>query len=219
MKEVAEAIRKAEAKEGEEVRVRLMETNRDELIDLADKVERQAADETEPSPLIELGEEIEYRWDNVVSIARLLKGNVHEEFKERAQRALDESVEAARVGKQRLDAFQARLEFHSFHSEAGSYGGRSPARGREAAPGGHPPNDNPGRQAGDTSFRAGPVGVNDTTCGQTGSADLATLLRGWGQLKANDSGWPVFNSKYVNYPRFKKEWVAYVQGDISLCHE
>ncbi len=57
-----------------------METNQDKLIDLADKVGRQAADETEPGPLIELGEEIEYRRDNVASIARLLKGNIHEEL-------------------------------------------------------------------------------------------------------------------------------------------
>ncbi len=46
-----------------------METNRDKLIDLADKVGRHAADETEPGPLIELGEEIEYRRDNVDSQA------------------------------------------------------------------------------------------------------------------------------------------------------
>ncbi len=41
--------------EREEVRVRLMETNCDELISLADRVEKQAATETEPEPLIELG--------------------------------------------------------------------------------------------------------------------------------------------------------------------
>ncbi len=63
--------------------------------------------------------EIEYRRDNVASLARLLKGNIHEELKERAQRALDESVEAAKVGQQRLDTFRVRLEFHSFDSEAG----------------------------------------------------------------------------------------------------
>jgi hypothetical protein len=28
-------------------------------------------------------------------------------------------------------------------------------------------------------------------------------------LKANDSGWPTFDSRFVNYPRFKKEWRAY----------
>ncbi len=119
LKKATEAIRRAEEREGKEVRVRLMETNRDELINLADRVEKQAADETEPGPLIELGEKIEYRRDNVASIARMLKGDIHEELKERAQRASDESVEAAKAGQQRLDTFRARLEFHSFNSEAG----------------------------------------------------------------------------------------------------
>jgi hypothetical protein len=196
-----------------------MEANRDELIDLDDKMERQDADETELGLLIELGEEIEYRWDNVTSIARLLKGNIREEFKERAQRALEESVEAARVGQHKFDTFRARHEFHSFDFEAGSYGGRPPARDREAAPEGRPPASNQSRQAVGTSFRAGPVRVDETTSGQTGSADLATLLRGWGQLKANDSGWPVFNGKYVNYPRFKKEWVAYRETYHSVVND
>jgi uncharacterized protein YxjI len=39
--------------------------------------------------------------------------------------------------------------------------------------------------------------------------DLAELLGGWGQLRANDNGWPVFDGRYASYPRFKKEWVAY----------
>ncbi len=100
MKEIVNAVDKAEAREAEEARVRLMETNRDKLVDLADKVEGRAAEEAESNLLIELGEEIEY---NVVSIARMLKGHIHEEFK-------DESVEAARVGQRKLDAFRARLE-------------------------------------------------------------------------------------------------------------
>jgi hypothetical protein len=119
-----------------------METNQDELIDLDDKMERKVADEMEPCPLIELGEEIEYRRDNVMSIARLLKGNIYDEFKERAQRALEESVEAVRVGQHKFDAFRARLEFHSFDLEAGSYGGRPPVRDRETAPEGRPPAGN-----------------------------------------------------------------------------
>jgi hypothetical protein len=28
-------------------------------------------------------------------------------------------------------------------------------------------------------------------------------------MKANDSAWPSFYGKFVNYPRFKKEWHAY----------
>ncbi len=39
--------------------------------------------------------------------------------------------------------------------------------------------------------------------------DLAALLRGWGQLRANDNGWPTFDGRYANYPRFKREWSAY----------
>ncbi len=61
----------------------------------------------------------------MASIATMLKGNIHKELKERAQRALDESVEAAKVEQQRLDTLRARLEFHSFDSEAGSYRGRT----------------------------------------------------------------------------------------------
>ncbi len=72
-------------------------------------MEKQAADETEPGPLIELGEEIEYRRDNAVRLARLLKGNIHEELKERTQRALDESVKAAKEGPQRMDTFRVRF--------------------------------------------------------------------------------------------------------------
>jgi hypothetical protein len=38
--------------------------------------------------------------------------------------------------------------------------------------------------------------------------DLVRCLAG---AQANDSGWPVFNGKYIEYPRFRKEWWAYRQ--------
>ncbi len=44
---------------------------------------------------------------------------------------------------------------------------------------------------------------------EQGLVDLTGLLRGWGQMKTKDSGLPTFDSKFVNYPRFKKEWRAY----------
>jgi hypothetical protein len=28
-------------------------------------------------------------------------------------------------------------------------------------------------------------------------------------MRANDDGWPTFDGRYVSYPRFKREWVAY----------
>jgi hypothetical protein len=40
---------------------------------------------------------------------------------------------------------------------------------------------------------------------------LSSLLRGWGQMRANHNGWPMFNKRLMNYPRFKKEWEAYRQ--------
>jgi hypothetical protein len=169
-----------------------METNCDELISLADRVDKQTATETEPEPLIELREEIEYRRENVANIAKLLKGDIHEEFKERAQRPLDESAKVAKEGRQKLDELQARLEFHSFDSEAGSYKGH-PARDEEAAPGGYPLIDNSACQAGVIWAGAGP-GVSN----QPALVKLATLLRGWGQLRANDSGWPVFDGKFAS---------------------
>jgi hypothetical protein len=34
-------------------------------------------------------------------------------------------------------------------------------------------------------------------------------MRSFGQMRANDDGWPTFDGRYVGYPRFKKEWMAY----------
>jgi hypothetical protein len=96
-----EAIRKAEEREGAETRVRLMESHCEELEDLTDKVEKQAVSEKEPELLIELGAEIEYRRDNVVNLAQMLKEDMPEEFKESAQKALQESAKMAKEGQRK----------------------------------------------------------------------------------------------------------------------
>jgi hypothetical protein len=51
------------------------------------------------------------------------------------------------------------------------------------------------------------------------SSDLVSVLRGWGQLKANDSSWPTFDGRYASYPRFKREWVAYRETYHSLVND
>jgi hypothetical protein len=43
------------------------------------------------------------------------------------------------------------------------------------------------------------------------SSELATIMRGMMNAQANDDGWPTFSGKYVEYPRFRKEWWAYRQ--------
>jgi hypothetical protein len=61
LEEAVGAIREAEEREGAKTRVRLIESHCEELESLADQVEKQAVSETEPEPLIELGEEMEYK--------------------------------------------------------------------------------------------------------------------------------------------------------------
>jgi hypothetical protein len=41
------------------------------------------------------------------------------------------------------------------------------------------------------------------------SRELSTLIRSLMGAQANDSGWPTFSGKYVEYPQFHKEWWAY----------
>jgi hypothetical protein len=180
LEESLEALREAEEREGAETRVCLMESHCEELESLADQVKKQAVTETEPEPLIELEEDMEYKKDNVVSLAQALKETVPAEFKERAQQAILDSAKIAREGKHRLGDLWARLEFRSLDSEAGSYKGPvgpmaeagpetrlltgAPERGRRTGEGSAPATD-----------------------------DLATLLRGWGQPRANDSGWLTFD--------------------------
>ncbi len=50
-------------------------------------------------------------------------------------------------------------------------------------------------------------------------SDLVSVLRGWGQLKANDSGWPTFDGRYASYPRFKREWLAYRETYHSVVND
>jgi hypothetical protein len=176
-----------------------MESHCEELENLADQVEKQAVSETEPEPLIELKEEMEYKKDNVVSLAQALKETIPVEFKERAQGAVQDSAKIAREGKRGLGDLRARLEFRSFDSKAGSY--RGPVESAmEAGPESRPLSGalERGRRSGEGS----PPAVTD----------LAALLRGWGQLRANDSGWPTFDCQYASYSRFKREWVAYCTG-------
>jgi hypothetical protein len=190
------ALREAEEREGAETRVRLMESRCEELESMADQVEKQAVTETEPELLVELEEEMEYKKDNVVSLAQALKETIPAEFKERAQQEIRDSAKIAEEGKRRLGDLRARLEFCSLDSEAGSYKGPVGPMA-EAGPGNRLPTGAPerGRRTGEGSSLA--------------AQDLATLLRGRGQLRANDSGWPTFDGRYASYPRFKKEWATY----------
>jgi hypothetical protein len=154
---------------------------------------------------------MEYKKGNVASLAQALKETILAEFKERAQQAIRDSTKIAEEGRWRLGDLRAQLEFHSADSEAGSYKGPM------------------GPVAGAGSEYRLPVGAPERRRGMEehsspAADDLTTLLRGWGQLRANDSGWPTFDGRYANYPRFKREWVAYretyhsVVNDVLFLH-
>ncbi len=199
------ALKEAEEREGAEAKIRLMESRCEELESLADQVEKQAATETEPEPLIELEEEMEYKKGNVASLAQALKETIPAEFKERAQQAMRDSAKIAEEGRRRLRDLLARLEFRSTDFEAGSYKGpMGPVAG--AGPEYHLPVGAPERRR--TEEDSSPAADN-----------LAALLQGWGQLRANDNRWPTYDGRYANYPRFKREWVAYRKTYHSVMND
>jgi hypothetical protein len=152
-----------------------------------------------------LEEEMEQRKDTVEDLGRVLKETVPAELKERVEQAIQDSVKMVEKGKRYVDHVRARLEFISADSESGSYKGptekgAAPSQWRSAA-----------KELGDEdkmveTSRAGPEG-------------LASVLRGWGQLKANDSGWPTFDGQYASYPRFKREWTAYRETYHSMVND
>jgi hypothetical protein len=52
-----------------------------------------------------------------------------------------------------------------------------------------------------------------------GPESLVDVVRSWGQLKANDSGWPTFDGWYASYPLFKREWKAYRETYHSVVND
>jgi hypothetical protein len=136
-------------------------------------------------------------------MGRALKATVPAELKDRVEQALQESIMMAQRGQRYVDHVKARLEFISKDSDSGSYKG--PA-GEGAAPG-------QWQTAAEELGEEDNMGVNmedevEETCG-AGPENLVDVMRGWGQLRVNDSGWPTFDGRYASYPRFKREWKAY----------
>jgi hypothetical protein len=105
----------------------------------------------------------------------------------------------ARKGRRYVEHVKTQLEFLSKDSESGSY---KEVTGEGAAPG-------------RWQTAAEELGEEDESDDKaeelygTGSKGLLDIMRGFGHMKANNSGWPTFDGRYASYPRFKKEWRAY----------
>jgi hypothetical protein len=103
----------------------------------------------------------------------------------------------AKKGRRYVDHVKTRLEFGSKDSESSSYKGATgavPGRWQTAA-------EELGEESESENEADGPHGAS--------AGDLLDIMRGFGHMQANDSGWPTFYGRYASYPRFKKEWKAY----------
>jgi hypothetical protein len=205
MEEAAEALKEAEAREAAEAKVRIMEDQCEELANLTEQAGKQTVAEAETEHLIELEEEMAQRKDAVEGLSRSLKGTILAEFKERAEQAVQDSIKMVEEGKRYVGHVRARLEFLRADSESWSYKGPT-GTGVAAEPWRQPAGEPGERNRTIEDSMAGPDG-------------LVNVLRGWGQLKANDSGWPTFDGRYASYPRFKREWTAYMETYHSVAND
>jgi hypothetical protein len=132
MEKAEEVLKKAEVREEAEARIRIMESQCEELAELAEQAGKQIPAEAEANLLIDLEEEIGLRKETVGDLGRALKETLPEELKSRVEQAIQDSVMMAQKGRRYVDHVKTQLEFASKDSESSSYKG---ATGGGAAPG------------------------------------------------------------------------------------
>jgi hypothetical protein len=206
MERAEAALKEAEEKEEAEVKIRIMESQCEELAGLAAQAGKQVPAEAEVEVLEELEEEMDQREEMVGDLGRALRETVPEGLKDRVEEAIKESVAIAARGRRYVDHVKTRLDF-SKDSESGS---SKAAVG--AAPGGwQTAAEELGEELEGPAEGIEPGGESeDEAVGtkKTAPRYLMDFMRSFGQMQANDSGWPTFDGRYVSYPRFKKEWEA-----------
>ncbi len=112
-------MKEAEEKEEAEAKIRIMESQCEELAGLAAQAGKQIPAETEVEVLEELEEEMDQREEMVGDLVRALRGTVPEGLKDRVEEAIKESVAIAIRGRRYVDHVKTRLDF-SKDSESGS---------------------------------------------------------------------------------------------------
>jgi hypothetical protein len=204
MEKAEEALKRAEEREEAEAKIQIMEGQCEELADLAALAGKQIPAEAKVEVLEELEEEMDQRKEMVGDLGRALRETVPEGLKDQMEEALRESVAIATKGRRYVDHVKTRLDF-SKDSESGS----SKAAAGAATGGWQTAAEELGEVL--TESRESDDESEDEAERTMGVAhrDLLDFMRGLGQMRANDSGWPAFDGRYASYPRFKKEWKAY----------
>jgi hypothetical protein len=110
--ERAEAVLKeAEEKEEAEAKIRIMETQCEELVNLVVQAGKQVPAEAEAEVLEEFEEEMDHREGMVGDLGRALRETVPEGLKDRVEEAIKESVAIAARGRRYVDHVKTRLDF------------------------------------------------------------------------------------------------------------
>jgi hypothetical protein len=156
-----------------------------------------AKDSPEEGRLRDLGRKLGVAKKELMALGRDLMMSQGPALAAEAHHLAGEAEDTIRIGQRVIRTALRGLGVASDISEVGSLDSLHTPRGplRPLSPcGPRPP------QAGPTERQ--PHGAGGKV------ADLVRCLAG---AQANDSGWPTFNGKYVEYPRFRKEWWAYRQ--------
>jgi hypothetical protein len=135
------------------------------------------------------------------------------------EEAIKETVAAAAKGRRYVDHVRARLDFSkdSESSSSRAAAGAVPGGWRTAAEElGEELEELEEGDMGREGLAAEPVTGRAPTgeateAGGAAPRYLVEFMRSFGQMRANDSGWPTFDGRFVSYPRFKREWAAYRQ--------
>jgi hypothetical protein len=109
------ALKEAKEREEAEAKIRIMETQCEELVNLTVQAGKQIPAEAEAEVLVELEEEMDHR----EGVVEALKDAVPESLKERVEEAIKETVAVAAKGRRYVDHVRARLDF-SKDSESSS---------------------------------------------------------------------------------------------------
>ncbi len=112
-------LKAAEAREEAEAKIRIMESQCEELAYLAAQAGKQVPAEAEVEILEDLEEEIDQRKEMVGELGWALRETVPEELKDRMEEAMKESVVITTKGRRYVDHVKTRLDF-SKDSESGS---------------------------------------------------------------------------------------------------
>jgi hypothetical protein len=208
-----EVLKAAEAREEAEAKIRIMESQCDELADLAAQAGKQVPAEAEVEILEDLEEEIDQRKEMVGELGRALRETVPEELKDRMEEAMNESVVIATKGRRYVDHVRTRLDF-SKDSESGS---SKAAAG--AAPGGwQTAAEELGEVFEEESESEDESEDEAERVTGVASGDLLDFMRGFGHMQANDSGVAHVRRAVCQLPSIQERMES-LPGNLSLRGE